>query len=90
MGLVHMNGTIQIGICAIETSLSAVHIFTWSPELLLASEVENDVAGSRLEAGSRLDAGSRLVGEVIVDCLIPVLSRLLPLIKRLHNIFILL
>jgi len=79
IGFVHMKGTIQIGICAIETSLSAVHIFTWSPELFLASVVENaDVAGSRLE------------GEVIVDCLIPVLSRLLPLIKRLHNILILL
>jgi len=79
MGVLQINGTIQMGICAIETSLSAVHMRTWSPELLLESVVENEeVAGSRLE------------GEVILDCLIPVFSRLLPLIKRLHNILILL
>lgn len=48
MGVVQINGTMQMGIWAIETALSAVHILTWSPELLVASVVENDVAGSRL------------------------------------------
>jgi len=44
-----MKGTMQMGIWAMDTNLSAVHILTWSPELLLASVVENEVAGRRVD-----------------------------------------